>query len=100
MLPDRTQDSHPYRSTVTQVVLKSLILVAMETDVLLQIFSSQAVHARAFRLVRSLMLEAIIDPRYLKVGYMFYWLSIYFQWWLRVAVDGHELGFGNTDEEA
>ena len=32
MLTDITQDSHPYKSTVTQVVLNSLILVAREID--------------------------------------------------------------------
>ena len=75
MLNDSINKSHPYRSTVTQVVLKSLILVSLdmlEIDVLLQIIScfQKAVHTSAFRLVimvTSLMLEAIIDPRYLKL---------------------------------
>ena len=66
MLTAIIQESHPYnRSTDTQVVL---ILISTEIDVLLQIFSSfkKAVHASAFRLVMSLMLEAIIDPMYVK----------------------------------
>ena len=59
MLTDSTQDSHPYKSTVTWVVWSSLILVAREIEKLLQIFSNfkKAAHARAFHLVRSLIIE-------------------------------------------
>lgn len=68
MLRGRTQDSHPYNSTDTQVTLKSLILLAIVTVLLLQIFYSfqNAIQTRAFRCNRSLRLEATMDPRYLK----------------------------------
>ena len=69
MLTGSTQEFHPYRITVTQLVLKRLILVSMEIDRLLQNFSSfqKAVHARALLLVMPLMLVATIDTRYLKL---------------------------------
>ena len=65
MSADSIHESHPYRSTVTQEELKILTLVAIEMDELFQIFSSfqKAVHARAFRLVKSLVLVAIMDSR-------------------------------------
>ena len=61
MFADNIQDSYPYRSTVTQVEVKSLILVSMVIDVLLQIFSSfkKIVHASAFRLVMSMVKDSI-----------------------------------------
>ena len=91
MLPDITQYSHPFRSTGTLVVFESLILVDKEIDGLLQIsFNFQkATHAKAFRLVCSLIPEAIMDPRYLNLDTCFIELSINLQWWLRTADNGY-----------
>ena len=53
------------------MVLNSLILVAREIDELFKIIVlsnfKKAAHTRAFRLVRLLMHEAIMDPRYFKL---------------------------------
>ena len=67
---DITHDSQPYSSTVTHVVLKSLTLILTGMIWLFQMRSNfqNADHARAFRLIRSFLLEAIMHPRYLKSG--------------------------------
>jgi len=61
-------DSQPYNNTVTQVVLNRLILVDIGMLGLFQRCSNfqKAVQARALLHFRSLSLDFIIEPKYLK----------------------------------
>ena len=65
---DITHDSQPYSSIVTQVVLNNLTFVAMGMCRLSQSCSSfqNAHQASDFCLLRSLELDATMEPRYLK----------------------------------
>ena len=65
---EMTHDSQPYSNTVIQVVLNNFTLVGIGMDGLSHRHSNfqNAVQARAFLLFRSLALDAIMEPRYLK----------------------------------
>ena len=65
---EMTHDSQPYSNTVIQAVLNDFILVEIGMDGLFHRRSNfqNAVQARAFLLFRSLALDAIMEPRYLK----------------------------------
>ena len=98
------QDSHLYRSTITQVVLKSLILVSMEIVVFLQISSSfqKDRPCKCFSpgYVTDAMLEAIKDPRYLKLDTWLIGCSYTPNGGRGKQFDGHILSFRDTDDKA
>ena len=92
---EMNHDPQPYSNTVIQVVLNNFTLVEIGMDGLFHRLSNfqNAVQARAFLLFRSLALDAIMEPRYLKS------VTWFMEWRLRMTVNGHKLCFGCTDNK-